>query len=97
MERGVIKFNNLELTALHNLATQYASTNQALLAKLAPIADLVVTDQLHEHVVEISEDEAEVLLDSMPIPTTDSPAEITSARLKIQQFLARSRFGEQAN
>ena len=97
MERGVIKLNNLELTALHNLATQYANRNQGLLAKLAPVADFVVTDQLHEHSVQVSEEDAEILLDCMPIPGSETDPSVGTARLKVQQFLARSRFGEQAS
>lgn len=93
MERGIVSLNNLELEALHSLAVSQGCQKEDLLAKLQPVSG--VTDQLQEHVVQISEDEAEIVLDCMPLPSPDSNPNVTSARIKIQQFIANCRFGEE--
>jgi hypothetical protein len=93
MERGTIALNNLELSALTVLAVEQGCDKQALLQKLQPVAD---QEASVEHTVLLSEDDAEILLDCMPIPGSETDPSVGTARIKVQQFLARSRFGEQA-
>ncbi len=92
MERGIISLNNFELTALQSLAIAQGCKKEDLVAKLQPVSG--ATDQLQEHTVQISEDEAEIMLDCMPMPNGDISTGLSTARIKIQQFIARSRFGE---
>lgn len=92
MERGIISLTNQELASLQSLAVQQGCEKQDLLDKLTPVAG--VTDSNQEHTVQISEDEAEMLLDCMPVPSDGIDPNIISSRMKIQQFIARCRFPE---
>ncbi len=94
MERGVVSLNNFELSALHKLAVEQGCEKEDLIAKLQPVAG--VSDQLQEHMVQISEDDAEIMLDCIPMPNGETDPNLTTARIKIQQFIAQCRFGDEA-
>ena len=94
MKRGTVSLNNIELGVLHGLAVLNGCNQQALLNKLTPVEN--VTDQMQEHTVLVSEDEVEILLDCMPIQSHDLDQALVSARVKLQQFLAKSRFDAQS-
>ncbi len=93
MERGIVSLNNFELEALHSMAIQQGCQKEDLIVKLQPVVG--VSDQLQEHAVQISEDEAEIMLDCMPMPTGDTDPNLSAARIKIQQFIAQCRFGDE--
>lgn len=93
MERGTVSLNNLELAALQKLALDQGCEKQDLLNKLQPVAD--VTDPMQEHTVQISEDEAEIMLDCLPVPSEKVDPNIASSRIKIQQFITKCRFGQE--
>lgn len=88
MERGIVLLNNYELEALRSMALQQGCQREDLVVKLQPVAG--VADQMLEHSVQISEDEAEIMLDCMPVQTADTNPSLTTARIKIQQFIAKS-------
>ena len=94
MERGTVSLNNVELTVLHDLAVSQGCKKQDLVDKLSPLND--VADQMQEHTVLMSEEEAEIILDCMPMPSPELDTNLVAARIKIQQFLAKSRFGDQS-
>jgi hypothetical protein len=91
MERGTILLTSLEMSAVAELLTQYHPEKQALITKIAPV---VSDSQNSAHTITISEEEAEVILDSMPIPGKESNNNLNQARKKLQQFLANLRFSE---
>ena len=91
MKRGIVKLNNQELVALNHLLNIQDDAKPSLLQKLQPVTDV---SNEKEHKVQISEEDAELLLDCMPIPGKETDLSIKTARMKIQQFLAYSRFGE---
>lgn len=91
MERGVISLTNLELVALYHMAIAQHCTKQDLMDKLQPVKGVDDTDS---NVVQISEDDAEILLDCMPIPDEKSDPNIVSSRIKIQEFVSKCRFGD---
>ncbi len=99
MQRGVVIFTNSELKILHELAISQGCQKEDLIAKISPIgvegSDKAGPDQNHN--VLISEDEAEVMLDCMPMPDKDDDPNLVNARIKIQQFLAKSRFPESSS
>ena len=100
MQRGIISLTNLELSALYNLALSQGCKDKDLVAKLAPVEESnhpPSGDQNtpQEYNVLISEDEAEIMLDCMPMPSDENDPNLVSARIKIQQFIAKSRFGEE--
>jgi hypothetical protein len=92
MERGTVALSNLELQVLHDFAVAQGCQQTDLLNKLTPVAN--ISDPNQEHTVLISENDAEIILDCMPVPNDQTDSVITSARIKIQQFLAKCRFPE---
>ncbi len=95
MQRGIVSFTNLELKILHELAISQDCQNTDLLDKLSPVSSPESSnDQLQTYDVLISEDEAEIILDCMPMPAKDDDQNLINARIKTQQFLAKSRFPE---
>ena len=94
MERGTVALTNIELGVLHDLAIAQGCKKQDLIDKLSPVAN--VQDQAEEHSVLMSEEEAEIILDCMPMPSPELDSNLISARIKVQQFLAKSRFGDQS-
>lgn len=92
MERGTIALTNLESNAVRKNMVAQGCAKDNLYIKLEPEENQ--SDQFEEFVVQISEDEAEKMLDCMPIPTQDTDPNLTSARVKIQKFLAKCRFGD---
>lgn len=96
MERGTIAFTNAELNTLHQLAISQGCQKVDLMQKLQPVAEVAVDDDSAEHTVLLSEDDAEVLLDCMPVPNQEDPELLKRSRIKVQQFLASQRFGEAA-
>ncbi|GIK83620.1 MAG: hypothetical protein BroJett025_02420 [Patescibacteria group bacterium] len=93
MERGTVSLTNSELTALYNLAISQGCQKDDLVSKLKP--DASNTDQNQVYTVQISEDDAEVMLDCLPIPSEEVDPNLTSSRIKIQQFISRCRFGSE--
>ncbi|NCO12267.1 MAG: hypothetical protein COZ34_00105 [Candidatus Pacebacteria bacterium CG_4_10_14_3_um_filter_34_15] len=98
MQRGIVTFTNIELKLLHDLAISHDCKNDDLLDKLSPVASsdasLVPSNDQQTYDVLISADEAEVILDCMPMPDKDDDPDLVTARIKVQQFLAKSRFPE---
>lgn len=93
MERGTISLTNLELTVLYEMALAQGCDKQDLVDKLQPVPGAI--DQSQEHIVQISEEEAEIMLDCMPMPSPENDPNLVSSRIKIQQFLAHCRFPEE--
>lgn len=98
MQRGIVSFTNTELKLLHDLAISHDCKNDDLLVKISPVSFTVSSgDQLQNYDVLISEDEAEFILDCMPMSDKDDDLNLVNARIKIQQFLAKSRFPESSS
>lgn len=99
MKRGVIFLTNLELIALHSMVVEQNCVKQDLMQKLSPLGlgsidtnpdintDNVEDNKLQLVQIQITEDDAETLLDCMPIFNEESNLNLISARAKIQQFL----------
>ena len=97
MQRGVIKLSNSELRELYNLVNSsecfldntntHESVNEktAFLIKISPVKENENKDQVYD--IFINENEAEAMLDLMPIPDKDDSQNLLSARIKIQEFL----------
>lgn len=95
MQRGIVTFTNQELKLLHNLAISQGCQKSDLLDKISPvISSETLGEQPEGYDVLISEDEAEIILDCMPMPNKDDDLNLVNARVKIQQFIAKSRFPE---
>ncbi|MCB9813707.1 MAG: hypothetical protein H6772_04865 [Pseudomonadales bacterium] len=92
MQRGVIRLSNQELIILSNFLISKDCQEENLLFKLKPVENLI--DQTQELDVLISENEAEIVLDCMPIPSKQDDPNLISARTKLQQFIAKLRFDE---
>lgn len=87
MQRGVITFTAPQL-ALSLQALQSSPQDVSLLVnKLTDAQSLA--DQQPE--VEISEEDADTLLDSLPAPQQGEDANITGLRKSLQAFLQQSR------
>ncbi|MBU0974501.1 hypothetical protein KKD03_02260 [Patescibacteria group bacterium] len=98
MQRGIVSFTNLELKVLHDLVSSQGCQNRALLDKISPVVSTVASnDPLKEYDVLVSENEAEIILDCMPMLNKDDDPDLVNARIKIQQFLAKSRFPESSS
>jgi len=91
MERGTVSLNNNELAALHDLAIKQGCNKKDLINKLLPVIGEV--DPNKSHTVQISEDDAEIILDCLPVPSDDVDPNLSSSRIKIQEFISRCRFG----
>jgi hypothetical protein len=89
MQRGVIIFTNLELEYLHDLLISggdvFTNENKELIARLAPVKEITDDNQLFD--VSINENEAELILDLMPIPNKDDDQNLVNTRIKLQSFL----------
>ena len=92
MQRGVIGFTNSELRVLYNVVVLQGCERKELLNKISPVNELENSTEAHN--ILISEDEAEIMLDCMPIPDENENSNLANAKIKIQQFLAKSRFPE---
>ena len=88
MKRGIVILTNLELTALSNLATEINCKKQDLLQKIQPVVDKEPTVT---HTIQMSVEDAETLLDYLPLPGSTTNSFLESARTKLQQFVASSR------
>lgn len=91
MERGTIVLSNNQAIALRKGLLNQGFANESLLRKLEPVINPADLDA--DFIVEISEEDAETMLDSMPIPNQDTDPNLISSRIKIQNFLAKCRFG----
>lgn len=95
MQRGIVTFTNTELKLLHNLAISQGCENSDLLDKLSPVNSSEISSEGTDgYDVLVSEDEAEIILDCMPMPNKDDDPNLVNARIKIQKFIAKSRFPE---
>lgn len=81
MLRGVAEFTPQELVELQGLATIVPNPEPMLTQKLQGI-----TEKQTSHIIELSADEVEQLLDALPIPSTSSPLQ-KELRSKLTQFL----------
>ena len=96
MQRGIVSFTNPELKLLHELATTQGCKKKDLLAKLTPVEEKNPTSNKTYDVL-VSEDEAEIILDCMPMPSKDDDPNLVNSRIKVQQFLAKTRFPESSS
>lgn len=101
MQRGIINFTNNELNYLYNLLNKNKLIPQDLITKLSPVVNNEILNQERANQdleklinVLISEEEAEIILDNLPISSGDDSPELLSSRLKSQQFLSKIRFPE---
>lgn len=91
MNRGVIILTTPEMSqASAFLKTSAVPISNTLLNKLRPSS----TNPSASDKILISEEDAEILLDSLAAPTASEPAELKSLRLKLQQFIGKIRFPE---
>lgn len=97
MQRGIVGFTNQELKILHDLAISSGCQKEDLVAKIVPSGNLQNSIFSSLNNVLLSEDEAEILLDLMPIPNESNNSTIGDVRIKIQQFLAKSRFPQSSS
>lgn len=80
MKRGTIKFTPTELSTLFQaLSTQLKS--KPLLNKLSP------TQSTLDQTIQLSSEEAELILDNLPIPTEIEDQELLQAHKKIRDFV----------
>lgn len=89
MKRGVIIFTNKELGAISQSLSIQNCADEILLGRLKPESD----DETQEVTIELSENDAETVLDCLPIPSTDTSIALTSSRIKLQNFITKCRFG----
>jgi hypothetical protein len=97
MQRGMIPLTKDEIVYADQLARSSDRNVQNLVVRLGAAVQEAqsLTDANQQLEVEISEDEAEVLLDSLPMPdpANEHPV-IRNLRGKLSQFLAKFRFEE---
>lgn len=89
MKRGVIKLTNLESSALREALISQGFTNNDILFKLEPVENL---DPKQDFLLEISEEDAESILDNLSISNKQVDQNFSKARSKVQDFLAKSRY-----
>ena len=87
MKRGITQISGKELSFALEAVKNNQYTNQILIDRLTPkkIDDNKVQIQLDE-------DQAEIILDSLPTPDQTEATELTSLRKTIQQFISKLRF-----
>jgi hypothetical protein len=90
MQRGMLNLAPSEITYACGLAKTSAQDIKNLLPRLESAArDIGDKSVVH---VELSEDEVETLLDSLPMPSKEEDRIVTSMRAKFSQFLGQFRF-----
>ncbi|NCS97610.1 MAG: hypothetical protein GW762_03425 [Candidatus Pacebacteria bacterium] len=81
MQRGTLTLTNSEQQMLSSLIEASAVASSLIASRLKqPSHDT-------ENIIELSSEEAESVLDLLPIPSVAEPNEITSARQKLSAFL----------
>lgn len=86
MKRGVLSFRPDEIleigTMLHSIEPQPIELTQKF----------TIDKDADEHVIiQLSEDEVEIILDSLPMPAADEPSPLTHVRNKLSAFLSQLR------
>lgn len=88
MKRGITQLTGKQMKIALDSVKTNSYADKILLDRLTPqkIDDTSVTIQLDE-------EQAEVILDSLPTPDQNEDPNLTSLRKVIQQFIAKLRFG----
>lgn len=93
MKRGVITFTNKELYEISQSLSFQNCADDVILGRFKPESD----DESKEVTIEVSENDAETVLDFLPIPATNTSIALTSSRTKLQNFITKCRFGSVSN
>jgi len=87
MKRGILNLNKQQADALYTiLLGNQENISQSLLNKF-----LVEPNDDENFIVELSEEDVDIILDIMPIPSKDDVEILISTRSKISQFLLKLR------
>jgi hypothetical protein len=87
MQRGIIQLNNTRMQLLLQILKQNQSVDQLLMNKLS--------SNHHDQpqvTLELSEDEAETLIDSLEMPRPSDDQQLVTLRRSLQEFLTKLRF-----
>ena len=91
MERGVIQLTVAERQ--HALQALQAVEGDEVIGLLKER----LTNGSDQENIQLREEDAEIILDNLPMPQAGEAADITSLRKKVQQFIAKIRFPEATN
>lgn len=86
MQRGILSLTHSEQTLLRTVLLDTPLAGSLLATKLHTDLEDSSTAGA-EDALELSRDEAESLLDMLPIPSDQEPFEVTAVRQKIQTFI----------
>lgn len=80
MKRGVITFSRAEQTIIHTLLCDFVPQLTSLQKKFEPQGEF--------DSIEMSQDEVELILDQLPIPSQEEPDALTHIRTLLSSFLS---------
>lgn len=89
MQRGIVVLTKAELQAIINEIDLSRYEGTPFRAKVE--AGLLTQDSVSNISLEVSEEEVEIMLDAIVIPTPGEDPTVTSARSKLQQRIASFR------
>ena len=83
MQRGIITFSTEEQTVLVALLEGTTMASSLVFSRLQATG----TSQNAEEKIELSREEAESILDQLPIPSAQEPESVTESRQKLCDFI----------
>lgn len=91
MNRGIIQFTSEEQAYLVSILKSTGNANELIQKLLLPSPEKLPEKLNEESDLEISEEDAELILDSLPVPQLNQDENIASCREKLNNFLATFR------
>lgn len=87
MKRGITKLTGKQMKIALDAVKTNSYADQILFNRLKPkeLSDTPVT-------IQFDEEQADIILDSLPTPNKNENPDLTSLRKVIQQFIAKLRF-----
>ncbi len=88
MYRGILLLTTSEM---NHAVIALKATNQPVHPNTIQKFTPHYSDPNHQYKIETNDEEAEILLDNLPIPDVNEDQNIKSLRTKIQQFITKAR------
>lgn len=85
MQRGIIQLTQEEQSILYRVLQDTPMSRSLLAERLSTTS--VPTYSTQEETIELSKEEAESVLDALPIPSHDEPNQIHTVRHKLDAFI----------
>jgi len=97
MNRGMITLSSSQLTLIQSSILQLQQVPQELPIRIAAARQQLQATNAQQTEIELSEDSAEAVLDSLPMPQQNEDPQLTNTRTAFMQFLTSLRSNAQNN